>query len=423
MWKAKARSARESDLMDRKRVVGAALLVAGTDIGAGILVMPLVTGLVGFLPAMALFAAMWLLMLWCADLVVETTLALAHGKQREINLVHMARLTLGRGGEWLTWCGFLLLFYTLVAAYMVGSGQLLSETIQECRGWSLPAWSLPLPILLLCAPAVWIGFGTVARLNRWLMVGLAVVFTVMLSVVFPLMQPSRLLHTDVRYAWACLAIIVTGFAYHVVVPSLVHYLRGDVRSIRISIIVGSLIPLVVYMLWEFVVLAAIPTGGANGLADLLHRDLPLATALRGYKTAHNAMTAFALLAIITSFLGISTGLLDFLKDGLGVRNRMIALACTFVPPLVLIWTSESAFVTILEYGGIFVALLHGILPPAMVLALRSNKTLTDGCSPYRAWGGRNVMIAAIIAFSCFIALVLAKNMGWLVVDLSPYLPT
>ncbi|MEM7495214.1 MAG: aromatic amino acid transport family protein [Myxococcota bacterium] len=409
--------------MDRKRVVGAALLVAGTDIGAGMLVMPLVTGLVGFFPAMALFVVMWLLMLWCADLVVETTLAVSSGGQREINLVRMARLTLGRVGEWLTWGGFLLLFYTLVAAYMVGSGKLLSETIQGYRGWSLPTWGLPLPILLLCAPAVWIGFDTAARLNRWLMAGFATAFAAMLSVVLPLMQPTRLLHADGRYAWACLAIIVTGFAYHVVVPSLVHYLRGDVRSIRVSIMVGSLIPLVVYMLWELVVLAAVPVDGANGLADLLHRDLPLAAALREDEAARNAMTVFALLAVMTSFLGISTGLLDFLRDGLGIHNRMIALGWTFVPPLVLIWTSRSAFVTILEYGGIFVALLHGILPPAMVLALRSNKTLTDGCRPYHAWGGRGVMITAVVAFACFIALVLAKNVGWFVLDLSPYLPT
>lgn len=406
--------------MQIKRVVGATLLIAGTDIGAGMLSMPLVTGLVGFLPAMLLFVLMWLLMLWCADLVVETTLATSRQGKQEVNLVRMARRTLGPAGEAVTWCSFLLLFYTLTAAYMKGSGQLVSETAQTWLGWSLPAWQLPLPILLLCAPAVGIGLGSVQRLNYWLMAGFVVAFVVMLDMVWPFMQPQRLLHIDLRYAWVCVAVIAAGFAYHVVVPSLVHYLQRDIRSIHISITAGSLIPLAVYTVWELVVLAAVPVHGPHGLADLLQHDLTLATSLRHHGGAGNAMATFALFAVVTSFLGVSMGLRDFLRDGLGVRSRLIALACTFTPPLLLIWTTQSAFVTILEYAGAFVAVLHGILPAAMVLALRRNKQLTTQNS-YRAWGGQAAIAALIMVFATIIFLVLAKNLGWIALDVSAYL--
>ncbi|MEM7589126.1 MAG: aromatic amino acid transport family protein [Myxococcota bacterium] len=407
--------------MQLKRVAGAALLIAGTGIGAGMLVMPLVTGLVGFPLAVLFFVAMWLLMLWCADLVVETTLAMSQQGKQEVNLVRMARSTLGPLGEAVTWCSFLLLFYTLVAAYMKGSGQLVSETTEAFWGWSLPAWQLPWPILVLCVPAVGTGFGSVQRLNRYLMIGLAVAFVMMLATVFPFVQLHRLLHVDLRYAWGCVAVIMTGFAYHVMVPSLVHYLQQDTRSIRLSIALGSLIPLVVYIVLELVVLAAVPVDGRHGLADLLHQDLPLAAALRDHAGARNAMSAFTLLAIVTSFLGVSMGLQDFLRDGLGVRSRFQALVYTFAPPLLLIWVTQSAFVTILEYAGAFVALLHGILPAAMVLALRRNKQLVKQ-NGYRAWGSEAAISAVMITFVGVIVLVFAKNLGWIVLDLSTYLP-
>ena len=407
--------------MNIRRVVGATLLIAGTDIGAGMLAMPLTTGLVGFFPAVLLFITMWFLMLWCADLVVETTLATSQQGKQEVNLVRMARRTLGPWGETATWCSFLLLFYTLVAAYMKGSGQLISEAIQTFAGVSLPAWQLPLPILLLCAPAVGAGFSSVQRMNQWLMIGFTVAFVIMLAMVLPFVQPRRLLHIDLYYAWACMAVIAAGFAYHVMVPSLVHYLQQDIRSIRLSIIIGSLIPLIVYVVWEFVVLAAVPIDGQNGLADLLQQDLPLATALRNHPAACNAMATFALLAIVTSFLGVSTGLRDFLRDGLSIRSRFTALIYTFAPPLLLIWTTQSAFVTILEYAGAFVALLHGILPAAMVLALRRNTTLSRQ-HLYRAWGNQAAMAVIIVIFSAVILLVFAKNLGWVMLDVSGYLP-
>ena len=52
-------------------VLGGMLLIAGSCIGAGMLGLPIVTGISGFLPSLALFFCGWLFMTATALLLVE----------------------------------------------------------------------------------------------------------------------------------------------------------------------------------------------------------------------------------------------------------------------------------------------------------------------------------------------------------------
>ncbi|WP_010597824.1 aromatic amino acid transport family protein [Rickettsiella massiliensis] len=58
----------------------------------------------------------------CAFLVLEVNLRLP----ANTNLISMATLFLGRWGTIIAWVSYLLLFYSVLAAYMAGGGDFLS---------------------------------------------------------------------------------------------------------------------------------------------------------------------------------------------------------------------------------------------------------------------------------------------------------
>jgi tyrosine-specific transport protein len=146
-----------------KHVLGGAFLVAGTSIGAGMLGLPVLTGVGGFGPAVFVCLLCWLFMTCTGLLMLEICLKLPPGA----NLISMATTYLGTTGKILAWALYLFLFYCLSIAYLSCGGGLLSKWL----GLSSLATSSILFVLLL-APFVYLGTKLVDRINLVLMAGL-----------------------------------------------------------------------------------------------------------------------------------------------------------------------------------------------------------------------------------------------------------
>ncbi len=82
-----------------KKVVSGSLLVAGTEIGAGMLALPLATAEAGFFPALIMYLVCWAFSLATGFLMLEITLSMPVGS----NLISMASSYLGRFGKYLAW--------------------------------------------------------------------------------------------------------------------------------------------------------------------------------------------------------------------------------------------------------------------------------------------------------------------------------
>ena len=91
----------------------------------------------------------------------------------------------------------------------------------------------------------------------------------------------------------------------------------------------------------------------------------------GLDSALPSLTAF-----LNSFLGCGLSLSHFLKDGLKIHNslkgRLVTLLMTLVPPILFVLLFPKGFILALDYAGIFVALLLGVLPALMVLYGRAH---------------------------------------------------
>lgn len=393
------------------KVFGGTMLIAGTSIGAAMLAMPIMTGLFGFLGTSAILIACWLFMYWTATLILEASLQF----DEKASFISMASTTLGKLGALITWVTFLLLFYSLVAAYLSGSGRIMIDALEGFLHVEFPPFFDILPLLIIFAPFLYFGLSVVDHLNRYLMVGMFMSYVAVIFWLLPKINLEHLLYTNWKFSLLSFSVVVTSFGYHVIIPTLVNYLDRDVKSIKRCLFFGSFIPLVIYFLWEMVILGIVCVDGAQGLAVAFLTDEPLARLLRAHVKSDfiAALTrGFSIFAIVTSFLGVAQGLFDFLKDGLRAershRRRLLAFVLTFLPPVVLIVWFERGFIALLEYAGALVSIILGIIPILIVWKLRATRKAR---LEYRALGNYVALSCGILFFAFVVLLVIIKNLG------------
>lgn len=398
----------------RHRLMGGILLVSGTTIGAGMLALPIVTGFAGFWPSIFLLIGYWLYMTFTAFLMLEVNLWMGE----HANLITMAKQTLGNGGKILSWIIYLFLLYTLTTAYLAGGGPILLEAFEMLTGWQLPFWLSPFPLLFVFGFFVYQGARSVDYVNRMLMLGLAISYLLMIIFLTPHIEISLLEHSNWGAVGLAVSIVSTSFGFHIIIPTLTDYLHRDIKQLRWVLILGSLIPLLIYISWEVLTLGIIPLHGPQGLIEGYQKGVDGATLLGMFlkKTELSLLARlFSLFAIITSFLGVSLSLRDFLSDGLKIQKtpngRLILYLLTFAPPLLITLIDPRAFLNALEYAGAFgVVTLLGLFP---VLMVWRGRYVQHRQSVFRTPGGQWALGVAFIISLSVIGLEIANKTGYL----------
>ena len=396
------------------RYIGGILLVSGTTIGAGMLALPVVTGYAGFVPAAVLMILFWAYMCYTALLTLEVNLWM---KNKNANMITMAEQTLGRWGHFTSWIIYLFLLYALTTAYLAACGPIIVDFIESFTGATLPKELGALPLLLIFVYFIYKGTRSVDYLNRVLMMGLVISYVFMVVLAMPHIDTIKLQQFNIDALLLGASIVATSFGFHIIIPSLSTYLERDAKRLRTVIVIGSLIPLVIYLIWEFLVLGILPLeilnkgyqAGANSaqlLADYLEHSF-LASAAR----------FFAFFAIVTSFLGVSLSLADFLADGFKIEKTAAGKAgicfLTFAPPIAFALGNPRAFLVALDYAGTFgVVLLLGLMPALMVLF--GKKRFSKEAS-YKAPGGKTLLITSIALSLVLIAFEIALKFNLIVV--------
>lgn len=381
-------------------VLGGALLVAGTAIGGGMLALPILTSAGGFFPAIVIFLFCWLFMAATGLLLMEVFL----WSKKEVNLVSMSEMCLGAPGKVAAWLLYLFLFYSLTVAYVSGGGSLIGDVIEILSAHTMLSWGKwvgSVLFVLLFAPFVIIGNRAVDRINSILMVGLILSFLIFVFLGITHIRLDMLTRLDWKIAFFAMPVMFTSFAFQGIVPTLTNYLDRKPAKVKMAILIGSACPLVVYIIWEALILGVVPMEGLFEARKCGQTAVsPLKNVLE-LPWLYRVGEFFAFFAIITSFLGVTLGLLDFLADGLKVKKtlkgRTLLALLIFFPPLLITMINPSIFLNALCYaGGLGCALLLGLLPILMVWRGRYSLKYK---SEYSLFGGR-VTLSLLILFIC-----------------------
>lgn len=399
-------------MKSHSKLIGGILLVSGTTIGAGMLALPVSTGLAGFFPSILLLIAFWVYMTFTAFLMLEVNLWM----EPQTNLISMAKNTLGRTGEVISWATYLFLLYSLTTAYVAGSGPIVIDIVESLTGYQMPAWAGSVPLLLIFGFFVYKGTKSVDYVNRFLMLGLVVSYGLLIIFLTPHVDIKLLTYSDPKFLLMAVSIVATSFGFHIIIPTLTTYFERNVSRIRQAIFIGSAIPLIVYIIWEMLSLGIVPLEGKYGIAEgyaIGTNGAHLLSGILGTTAIAQTARVFAFFAIVTSFLGVSLSLTDFLADGLKIKKnrggRILLYVMVFLPPLIFTLTDPRAFLSALEYAGAYgVVILLGLMPALMVWAGRYHLHFK---STYRTPGGKTALVCVILISLLVIAIELAHKSG------------
>ncbi|MEL7290903.1 MAG: aromatic amino acid transport family protein [Pseudomonadota bacterium] len=370
--------------MNNSKVLGSTLIIAGTTIGAGMLALPLASAGIGFTTSLFIMLGLWALMAYTALLMIEV-----HQHAENSATLHtLANQFLGKKGKWLASFAMLFLFYALCAAYIAGGGAQFAERVSTLLDREISPTNATLLFTLIVASVVTIGTATVDRVNRVLFGLKIIAMATVLVFLAPNVTESYLLSMPVEQGLviAAIPVIFTSFGFHGSIPAIVNYLDGHTPSLRKAIVIGSSIPLIVYIFWQLVTLGVVNQSTLlqnQGLSALIST---LATTVH-QSNLGQTIGVFADLALLTSFLGVSLGLFEFLGDSLKQRgasgSRVSVGLVTFLPPMGFALFYPEGFITALGYAAIALVVLAIFLPIMMVKKARSMSPQTG----YQVAGG------------------------------------
>ncbi len=168
---------------------------------------------------------------------------------------------------------YLLLLYALLAAYIAGGGDFLKHLLLTFH-MNLSIKTSSVLFAGLLSLIVYKGLGSVDYVNRGLMISKLLSFILLVICVFPFISMKYLFSLENSYQLGVIlsstTVIMTSFGFAVIVPSLCSYFNNDLFMLRRAILIGSLIPLFCYCLWELTIMGAIPTYGNSGLLVMYH---------------------------------------------------------------------------------------------------------------------------------------------------------
>lgn len=402
----------------KSRTIGSILMIAGTAIGAGMLALPLKTAAAGFYPSLALFIACFLFMTYTVFILLEANLM---STNPDANLITMAKERLGKPAQIVAWASFLLLLYSVSAAYMSAGGSLINSLLNSVQGaWAIPMYMTMVLFAVLFGSIIFFGTHVIDHINKILVLGLIISFLALIGDMVPFIHLEYSAQGQVSYLWAAVPVVILSFTSHVIVPSLRTYLNNDVRRLKIVLAVGMVIPLVFYTCWEFLILSLIPAEGPSGLVAIAHGNHPMKAMTEvlqynlGLTFIATAVGVFSFCALVTSFIAVNLSLRDFLSDGFNIgkdlKGRSIVLSLTLIPPLIYAIAFPKGFTIALGYAGVFVAIIYGILPTLMVYEGRYKEKLQ---TVYTAPGGKLGLGIVLLGSILVMLFQVASTMQWL----------
>lgn len=339
------------------------------------LALPVQTAQAGFLPSLFLFLVTWAATIATGFLFSEVILS----KPAQANYISLGTTILGKKYTGVIFFLYILLFYSLIAAYTKGIGVILSNDLSLV---STP-WYGSFFFMLIFLPLMYFGTHLIGGVNSLLTLVLIASFILLIAIGNRSISPDLLKHQDWSQCIYSLPLLISSFGFHGTLPSLVDYLERDRQKIRWAILIGSTVTLLIYLSWELLILGSVPLTGEVSLFSAWKNDQTAITPLSllsNNPLIWNLAHIFSLSAIITSFFGVSIGLIDFLVDAFQLKKTFFVktglLLGLYVSVLLLSMTELRVFYLSLNYGaglaGIFLLIF---LPAFMMSKLDPSKHL------------------------------------------------
>ncbi len=349
------------------RQIGSIFMIVGTEIGAGVLALPIIISHVGIFFGSIILIFAWALMLYTALLVCEANSTLGD----KVSFASMAGKFLGNPGKIFLTVIFWCTLSAIAMAYISAAGSTFNSMLKMSAGLTSTIF------VIIFAICVLIGTKAVDYVNRILLsIKLGAFIIAIVLLLGALKLDNLLVSGHFNGIIASFPAIITAFILHNIIPTVRYYLRNDQRALRRVVIIGSLIPLVLYIVWVLAIIGNIPSHGANSF-DILYAQGSdanvgdLLTILSNNTPSSlivGAINFVATISVTTSFLGTSISLYHFVQDLFGhkrdnaMTHTVFPIILTFIIPLLIVILYPNIFIMALSYAGVGATILFVLIP-------------------------------------------------------------
>ena len=389
--------------MKQPSLLGGAMIIAGTTIGAGMLANPTATSEVWFVGSVVALIYTWVCMTTSGLMLLEVNMYYPEGA----SFYTMVRDLLGRGWNRINGLAMAFTLYILTYAYITSGGSITENAINSLGWISISRGAGSLLFCLALAFFVWFSTKAVDRLSTILIGGMIIAFFLSTTGLLSSVSSATLLDSQdtnapahLPYLLTALPVCLVSFGFHGNVPSLVKYYNRDGRRVMQSIFIGTFLALFIYILWQMAVQGNLPR---REFAPVIAKGGDVAALLEALSKyistqyIESALSFFAYMAIASSFLGVTLGLFDYIADLFHFDNSLWGRAkttlITFVPPLVMSLLYPYGFVKAIAYAGVAVSFSSIMISALMV---RSSRKKFPEATTYRTFGGNALIYFMII---------------------------
>lgn len=327
----------------RNRTFRAIAALVGTVIGAGIFGIPYVVAKIGFLPGIFYLFSLGFLVLVLNLLYGEVILRTPGDHQ----LTGYAEIYLGKKGKTLATLAIFISVYGALLAYLIKTGEFLSLI-----------FDFPNPVLLsllffvFASVAVFFGLKSVSFFAGLLVTALLFLVGLIAILGGGEIDFANFSGFNPSFLFLPYGVILFALFGASVIPEMEEILRDEHKNLKKSIITGSLIPLLVYILFTAVVV---------GICGSLTSDD--AVAGLAYFLPSWIVNLGAILGVLTmssSYLTLGYVLREVWFRDFGIPKSFAFLLASF-PSLILFLLGAKSFIGVLGITGSLMGGLTGIL--------------------------------------------------------------
>ena len=341
------------------------LLVAGYTIGAGVLGLPVVTGIAGFIPASIAMVVVWVTLYSSAWFMAKQFI---FNKNDDCDYITVFNYELGSFGKWLAIVGFLIIYYGALTAYLAGAVNIIVGIFDL----HIPTYFLVIACFCAYTFIILYGINAVQKGNLLFMLTLIISFIYLVYTIAPSIEVKNYLYVDWKFVPCIFSVLIFSSIPFLIVPSVCRKLKYSPKPILISLIIGGVLSFLISYIWTAATIGALPLTG-HGQTNMLYAYrhnlsavIPMAK-IGGSKSIFVASAIFSVLAISTSYLGTGIAAIGFIKDltytKLKIKNKFLIFSIAFAPPLIITLIDPNIFLSMLNLvGGAGFCLVGGVIP-------------------------------------------------------------
>ncbi len=337
--------------MPKKHLLESISTLIGFTIGAGILGIPFVIAKAGFLTGMLNILFLGILVLILNLYLGEVTLRTKGIHQ----LTGYAKIYLGKIGGLLMTASFIIFTYGALVAYIIKTGEFLYALLSPTLGGTTIIYSLI--FFLFSFIIIYEGIKIIEKSEVSMVLLIFIIIILLTIFAIPNINTNNLTTFNINNFFIPYGIVFFAFLAIPAIPSMNEELKNNKKDLKKAIIIGSLIPIFIYILFTMIVV------GITGINTTDGAILGLANAL-----GNKALVLGSILGILTmatSFIAVAFALTEMYHFDYKIKRKLSSVLACFIPLIIALIIINSniknAFFIVLDITGSIGGSLTGIL--------------------------------------------------------------